>query len=120
MIDLHLKFFKLTIDLHIDCKCDKHKVSSEESDTKVIETPRNKSENLYDENINDNQNAEEILPTPIELQASLFEQELRNSENLYDIPTNSDIPPKYQIQDDVEVITESFERELEDLYEGRR
>ena len=72
MIDLHLKFFKLTIDLHIDCKCDKHKVNSEESDTKVIETPRNKSENLYDENINDNQNAEEILPTPIELQASLL------------------------------------------------
>ena len=55
----------------------------------------------------------------IENQALAFERELANAQ-IYDIPNASDIAPNHKISDDVEVITERFEKELEDLYEGRR
>lgn len=51
--------------------------------------------------------------------ANQFQKEL-NSSQIYDIPDYSDIPPRYQIQDDVEIITDSFEKEVEDIMEGRR
>ena len=49
-----------------------------------------------------------------------FEKELSNLEGIYNIPDNSDIPPKFNISDDVEIITERFEKEVEDIIEGRR
>lgn len=64
--------------------------------------------------------SDEELSTYISKQASLFEEELRTSDALYDIPSDSDIPPRHNIQDDVEIITDRFEREIEDIYEGRR
>lgn len=63
---------------------------------------------------------DEELSTFISEQARKFEEELRNSNVLYDIPDNSDIPPRHNIQDDVEIITDSFEKEIEDIYVGRR
>ena len=57
--------------------------------------------------------------TEITAQMRKFEKELGDTP-IYDIPTYEDIPPKYQINDDVEIITDKFEKEVEDLYEGRR
>ena len=62
----------------------------------------------------------EDVETPIDVQARKFEKELSNLEGIYNIPDNSDIPPKYNISDDVEIITERFEKEVEDIIEGRR
>ena len=109
MLKLELKIFGISLDLNIKYqkpKADKRKKAEESIETfldvieDVEETP------IYEE-------------THISHQMRKFEEELRNT-NLYEIPTYEDIPPKYQINDDVEVITDKFEREIEDLYEGRR
>ena len=116
MIELHLKIFKLTVDLVINVP-KKVKPNAEESKEK----PMNVSENFYDEienEIDAPQTPINVL-SDIENQALTFERELANTQ-LYDIPNASDIAPNHKISDDVEVITERFEKELEDLYEGRR
>ena len=58
-------------------------------------------------------------PTDIELQAKRFEEELKTL-GIYDIPNASDIPSTYEIQDDVEIITNEFEKEQQDMIERRR
>ena len=126
MIDLHLNLFGVILDLSMIFPKRKKKVQKAE---KVVpneekpnneKTPSNISESLYDLIEEDNNiNNAQIKLTEIENQALKYEEELKNT-ILYDIPDNSDLPKKHQIQDDVEVITESFEKELEDLYEGRR
>ena len=116
MIELHLKIFKLTVDLVINVP-KKVKPNAEESKEK----PMNVSENFYDEienEIDASQTPINVL-SDIENQALTFERELANTQ-IYDIPNASDIAPNHKISDDVEVITERFEKELEDLYEGRR
>ena len=116
MIELHLKIFKLTVDLVINVP-KKVKPNAEESKEK----PMNVSENFYDEienEIDAPQTPINVL-SDIENQALTFERELANAQ-IYDIPNASDIAPNHKISDDLEVITEKFEKELEDLYEGRR
>ena len=121
MIDLHLNLFGVILDLSLIIPKRKKKVKQEEKpETSVLnenKTPISISEFFYDESEDVLETTQE--PSQIETQASIFEKELR-SNAIYDIPSTSDIPPKHQINDDVEVITESFEKELEDLYEGRR
>ncbi len=48
-----------------------------------------------------------------------FEEELKHM-GIYDIPNASDIPPTFEIQDDVEIITNEFEKEQQDMIERRR
>ena len=116
MIELHLKIFKLTVDLVINVP-KRVKPNAEEPKEKPI----NESINFYDEIENEldaPQTPINVL-SDIENQALTFERELANTQ-IYDIPNASDIAPNHKISDDVEVITERFEKELEDLYEGRR
>ena len=119
MIDLHLDIFGINLKLYVrfpELKR-KKKVNAE----KIEENPINKSINIYDEIENEldaPQTPINVL-SDIENQALTFERELANTQ-LYDIPNASDIAPNHKISDDVEVITERFEKELEDLYEGRR
>lgn len=119
MIDINIKIFKLRIKLQIDCKCEKHEEYAEESkedvenaDTRIEDTI---SESLYDLNEEDNS----VEETHISEQKRIFEEELRNLP-IYDIPDNEDVPPRYQITDDVEIITDRYEKEVEDIIEGRR
>lgn len=119
MIDLHLDIFGINLKLYVrfpELKR-KKKVNAE----KIEENPINESINIYDEIENEldaPQTPINVL-SDIENQALTFERELANAQ-IYDIPNASDIVPNHKISDDVEVITERFEKELEDLYEGRR
>lgn len=108
MIDLHLKLLRLSVDLHINL------------DKKAEECENNVDADKHEDQIFDDLNYLEDVETPIDVQARKFEKELSNLEGIYNIPDNSDIPPKYNISDDVEIITERFEKEVEDIIEGRR
>jgi hypothetical protein len=82
-----------------------------------IENEVQKEYNSFDE---EEENKEEI-PTvsKIQSQALRFEEELKNL-GIYNIPDTSDIAPTYEIQDDVEIITDRFEKEQQDMIEDRR
>lgn len=82
-----------------------------------IENEVQKEYNSFDE---EEENKEEI-PTvsKIQSQALRFEEELKNL-GIYSIPDTSDIAPTYEIQDDVEIITDRFEKEQQDMIEDRR
>ena len=108
MIDLHLKLLRLSIDLHVNL------------DKKAEECENSLNADKLEDQIFDDLNYLEDVETPIDVQARKFEKELSNLEGIYNIPDNSDIPPKYNISDDVEIITERFEKEVEDILEGRR
>ena len=117
MIELHLKIFGLTVDLEV-------KIPSRKKPNDVIETPNNvnitdnNKINFVDENI-DEEYESKVEPTSIELQAKRFEEELKHM-GIYDIPNASDLPPTYGINDDVEIITDEFEKEQQDMIERRR
>ena len=116
MIELHLKIFGLTVDLEV-------KIPSRKKPNDVIETPNNV--NSTDNNkinfVDEVEDVEETYkePTVIELQAKRFEEELKHM-GIYDIPNASDLPPTYGINDDVEIITDEFEKEQQDMIERRR
>lgn len=119
MIDLHLDIFGINLKLYV--RFPKLKRKKKVKAEKVEENPINKSIDFYDEIENEldaPQTPINVL-SDIENQALAFERELANAQ-IYDIPNASDIAPNHKISDDVEVITERFEKELEDLYEGRR
>ena len=50
---------------------------------------------------------------------NVYAEELKHM-GIYDIPNASDIPPTFEIQDDVEIITNEFEKEQQDMIERRR
>lgn len=52
--------------------------------------------------------------------AKRFESDIKTQGNIYQIPDSSDIPPNYHISSDIEIITDKFEKEVEDIIEGRR
>lgn len=117
MIELHLKIFGLTVDLEV-------KIPNRKKPNNVIETPNNVNStdnnkiNFVDEV--EDENIESIrIPTSIELQAKQFEDELKNL-GIYDIPNATELPPTYGINDDVEIITDSFEKEQQDMIERNR
>ena len=114
MIDIDIKILGLSIKLkvnYVNKNADKRisDVSTEESIEDISDV------NEYVESALD----DVIKETEITAQMRKFEKELCDTP-IYDIPTYEDIPPKYQINDDVEIITDKFEKEVEDLYEGRR
>lgn len=115
MIELHLKLFGLTIDLEIRVPSRKKPIDEIETPIDVNITPQ-KEINSFDEEEEEKIN---VIPTSIQSQASRFEEELKTL-GIYDIPDTSDIPPTYEIQDDVEIITNEFEKEQQDMIENRR
>lgn len=119
MIDLQLDILGINLKLYV--KFPKLKRKKKVNAEKSEENPINESINIYDEI----ENELDALQTPInalsdiENQALTFERELANAQ-IYDIPNASDIAPNHKISNDVEIITDRFEKEIEDLYEGRR
>lgn len=109
MIQLYLNIFGLIVDLNVTVpKRRKPKNDNINTQEKAIF-----SDEIEEEKVN------YVEPTDIELQAKRFEEELKHM-GIYDIPNASDIPPTFEIQDDVEIITNEFEKEQQDMIERRR
>ena len=141
MFKFHLCIFNLVIEINIfrNKKKNKTKFSVDydedyEGDAeKLAETPKDTSNkpaetNFSDVNKEQIENPEEVFPemseesSEISLRANLFAEELAKREidenGLYDIPEDSEIP-SYRFSPDVEIITDDYEKEVEDKIEGR-
>lgn len=138
MFKFHLCIFNLVIEINIfrNKKNGKTKLSvdfDEENAEEHDETPKNISNKPADINFSDVkkeqiENPEEVFPemseepSEISLRANLFAEELAKREidenGLYDIPEDSEIP-SYRFSPDVEIITDDYEKEVEDKIEGR-
>ena len=141
MFKFHLCIFNLVIEINIFRNKKKNKtklsVDFDEEGEKVAEeldkTPKNTSNKPAEINFSDVkkeqiENPEEVFPemseepSEISLRANLFAEELAKREidenGLYDIPEDSEIP-SYRFSPDVEIITDDYEKEVEDKIEGR-
>ena len=122
MIELHLKMFGLMVDLEINLPTRKKPINDIE-ETPIDENIPQKEYNSFDEREHENdvegENNAQIKLSEIQSQALRFEEELKTL-GIYDIPDTSDIAPTYEIQDDVEIITNDFEKEQEDIIKDRR
>ena len=141
MFKFHLCIFNLVIEINIfrNKKNGKTKLSVDfdEEGEKVAEEhaemPKDISNKPAETNFSDVkkeqiENPEEVFPemseepSEISLRANLFAEELAKREidenGLYDIPEDSEIP-SYRFSPDVEIITDDYEKEVEDKIEGR-
>ena len=141
MFKFHLCIFNFVIEINIFRNKKKNKtklsVDFDEEGEKVAEehdeTPNNISNKPAETNFSDVkkeqiENPEEVFPemseepSEISLRANLFAEELAKREidenGLYDIPEDSEIP-SYRFSPDVEIITDDYEKEVEDKIEGR-
>lgn len=141
MFKFHLCIFNFVIEINIfrNKKNGKTKLSvdfdeeGEKVSEELDETPKNTSNKPADINFSDVkkeqiENPEEVFPemseepSEISLRANLFAEELAKREidenGLYDIPEDSAIP-SYRFSSDVEIITDEYEKEVEDKIEGR-
>ena len=140
MFKFHLCIFNFVIEINIfrNKKNGKTKLSvdfdeeGEKVAEKLAETPKNTSNkpaetNFSDVNKEQIENPEEVFSemseesSEISLRANLFAEELAKREidenGLYDIPEDSEIP-SYRFSPDVEIITDDYEKEVEDKIEG--
>ena len=116
MIHVYFSLFGVIFDLNVNFP--KRKKPNNEDKTPInVESTSQEKINFSDE-IEEEENVY-TPPTDIELQAKRFEEELK-SIGIYDIPNASDLPPIYGINDDVEIITDEFEKEQQDMIERRR
>ena len=116
MIHVYFSLFGVIFDLNVNFPKRKKPNNEDEAPINVESTSQEKI-NFSDE-IEEEENVY-TPPTDIELQAKRFEEELK-SIGIYDIPNASDLPPTYGINDDVEIITDEFEKEQQDMIERRR
>lgn len=116
MIHVYFSLFGVIFDLNVNFPKRKKPNNVDETPINVNSTSQEKI-NFSDE-IEEEENVY-TPPTDIELQAKRFEEELK-SIGIYDIPNASDLPPTYGINDDVEIITDEFEKEQQDMIERRR
>ena len=121
MLDLYIKLLGIEIKLNVEFKSTKKPIN--EDKTPIDENIAQKEYNSFDEKEHeeyvDGEEHEEIKLSEIQSQALRFEEDLK-SMGIYDIPSTSDIAPTYEIQDDVEIITDNFEKEQEDMIKDRR
>ena len=117
MIHVYFNLFGVILDLNVNFPKRKKPNNEDKTPINVNSTSQEKI-NFSDEIINEEETLE-TPPTPIELQAKRFEEELKHI-GIYDIPNASDLPPTYGINDDVEIITDEFEKEQQDMIERRR
>lgn len=116
MIHVYFSLFGVIFDLNVNFP--KRKKPNNEDKTPInVDSTSQEKINFSDE-IEEEENVY-APPTNIELQAKRFEEELKNI-GIYDIPNASDLPPTYGINDDVEIITDEFEKEQQDMIERRR
>lgn len=115
MIHVYFSLFGVIFDLNVNFPKRKKPNNEDKTPINVDSTSQEKinfSDEIEEENVY-------TPPTNIELQAKRFEEELKNI-GIYDIPNASDLPPTYGINDDVEIITDKFEKEQQDMIERRR
>ena len=121
MLDLYIKLLGIEIKLNVEFKSTKKPIN--EDKTPIDENIAQKEYNSFDEKEHeeyvDSEEHVEIKLSEIQSQALRFEEDLK-SMGIYDIPSTSDIAPTYEIQDDVEIITNDFEKEQEDMIKDRR
>jgi len=107
-----MNLFGVIIDFNMNFPKRKRRVPKNVDETPINENITNKEYNSFDES------EEEVkIDAPlsdIQNQALRFEEELRTL-GIYDIPNATDLPPTYEIQDDVEIITSEFEKEQQDM-----
>lgn len=116
MIHVYFSLFGVIFDLNVNFP--KRKKPNNEDKTPInVDSTSQEKINFSDE-IEEEENVYKP-PTVIELQAKRFEEELKQV-GIYDIPNASDLPPTYGINDDVEIITDKFEKEQQDMIERRR
>ena len=116
MIHVYFSLFGVIFERNVNFPKRKKTNNEDETPIKVKSTSQEKI------NFSDEIEEEENVYTPttdIELKAKRFEEELK-SIGIYDIPNASDLPPTYGINDDVEIITDEFEKEQQDMIERRR
>lgn len=137
MFKFHLCIFNFVIEINIFRNKKKNKtklsVDFDEEGEKVAEehdkTLNNFSNKPFSDVLKEQiENPEEVSsemseePSEISLRANLFAEELAKREidenGLYDIPEDSEIP-SYRFSPDVEIITDDYEKEVEDKIEGR-
>lgn len=115
MFEIFFKLFKLSIKFEIKYEGSKKPIKVK-NDYFAEE-----SEETFDK-------PKEEKPSFFDLKANQFEQELK-AFGIVDIPeppdefniNNPDLPRRFNnMNDDVEIITDRYEKEIEDLYEGRR
>ena len=137
MFKFHLCIFNLVIEINIfrNKKKNKTKFSVDydedyEGDAEKHDKKPNNFSNKPFSDVKKEQieNPEEVFPemseesSEISLRANLFAEELAkrkiDENGLYDIPEDSEIP-SYRFSPDVEIITDDYEKEVEDKIEGR-
>lgn len=117
MFKLEMRLFGLCIklDLHIHktpknadkCNINNHEDRNTDNNEETPIYEDNQIDYLFDE-------------TKITQIANQFQKEL-DVNGIYDIPDTSDVPPRYEnLSTDVEIITDEYEKEIEDIIEGRR
>ena len=116
MIHVYFSLFGVIFDLNVNFP--KRKKPNNEDKTPINVNSTSQEKIKFSDEIEEEENVY-TPPTDIELQAKRFEEELK-SIGIYDIPNASDLPPTYGINDDVEIITDEFEKEQQDMIERRR
>ena len=116
MIHVYFSLFGVIFDLNVNFP--KRKKPNNEDKTPINDNINTQEKINFSDEIEEEENVY-TPPTDIELQAKRFEEELK-SIGIYDIPNASDLPPTYGINDDVEIITDEFEKEQQDMIERRR
>lgn len=116
MIHVYFSLFGVIFDLNVNFP--KRKKPNNEDKTPINDNINTQEKAIFSDEIEEEENVY-TPPTDIELQAKRFEEELK-SIGIYDIPNASDLPPTYGINDDVEIITDEFEKEQQDMIERRR
>ena len=116
MIHVYFNLFGVILDLNVNFP--KRKKPNNEDKTPINVNSTSQEKINFSDEIEEEENIY-TPPTDIELQAKRFEEELK-SIGIYDIPNASDLPPTYGINDDVEIITDEFEKEQQDMIERRR
>ena len=116
MIHVYFNLFGVILDLNVNFP--KRKKPNNEDKTPINVNSTSQEKINFSDEIEEEENVY-TPPTDIELQAKRFEEELK-SIGIYDIPNASDLPPTYGINDDVEIITDEFEKEQQDMIERRR
>lgn len=116
MIHVYFSLFGVIFDLNVNFP--KRKKPNNEDKTPINVNSTSQEKINFSDEIKEEENVY-TPPTDIELQAKRFEEELK-SIGIYDIPNASDLPPTFGINDDVEIITDEFEKEQQDMIERRR
>lgn len=124
MFEFYLCIFNFVIEINFRKrkKEDKTSCKVDFDDDKVDVNADINVKDEKDENLENLENLEKPEISDIELQANKFAEELASykpdANGLYDIDEKDELP-QYAFSPDVEIITDDYEKEVEDKIEGR-